>query len=375
MRHDRRAGPHRFDGVPAKWQRVFVTANHIASGMAHPDAGGLPGGQRLGDLEDLQLRQLRHRGVRRADLPDGLRARLQGRHRLPGRLARLPGALDRQHREEGGRGRAKAGRPRRAPTSTSRHAAEQPAARPCEDGVARPTRDDGDLAARPKAEIARLRKLVHELESENLQRRQKRSRPELLRGATRRLQTPLGDALRHDHRGREGPALRGLHVARQGRRGHHGRRRGDGAPGLARPPFGIPIREVYRQLRGISSDRAIGLGANKVLSVPDAVGIALERYMAGQAGHPAGLLTTTWRASRRPGGRAGRRHPAEPADDARRDAGDPGRRLPRLRLAARVRRGVHEVPRLRLQRVRLTASSERGAASGGRGGFPIAALL
>ena len=30
--------------------------------------------------------------------------------------------------------------------------------------------------------------------------------------------------------------------------------------------------------RGISSDRAVGLGPNKVLSVPDAIGIALEEW-------------------------------------------------------------------------------------------------
>ena len=47
---------------------------------------------------------------------------------------------------------------------------------------------------------------------------------------------------------------------------------------------GIPMKEIYRQLRGISSDRAIGLGANKVLSVPDAVGIAIERWMQDKAG-------------------------------------------------------------------------------------------
>src|SRR5207245_10455018 len=49
----------------------------------------------------------------------------------------------------------------------------------------------GELAEL-RAENERLQKLVHELESENLQRRQKRSRPELLKGATRRLETPLG---------------------------------------------------------------------------------------------------------------------------------------------------------------------------------------
>ena len=39
--------------------------------------------------------------------------------------------------------------------------------------------------------------------------------------------------------------------------------------------FGIPVGEVVQQLRGISSDRAIGFGQNKVLSVPDALGQAI----------------------------------------------------------------------------------------------------
>src|SRR4029079_2574573 len=47
---------------------------------------------------------------------------------------------------------------------------------------------------------------------------------------------------------------------------------------------GIPIKEIYRQLRGISSDRVIGLGPNKILSVPDAVGIAIERWMQEKTG-------------------------------------------------------------------------------------------
>ena len=41
---------------------------------------------------------------------------------------------------------------------------------------------------------------------------------------------------------------------------------------------GIPLMEIHRQLRGISSDRAVGLGPNKVLSVPDAIGIAIEEW-------------------------------------------------------------------------------------------------
>lgn len=53
---------------------------------------------------------------------------------------------------------------------------------------------------------------------------------------------------------------------------------------------GIPMKEIHRQLRGISSDRVIGLGANKVMSVPDAVGIAIERYMQDKQGIQQDLL-------------------------------------------------------------------------------------
>src|SRR2546423_10154662 len=47
---------------------------------------------------------------------------------------------------------------------------------------------------------------------------------------------------------------------------------------------GIPLREVYRQLRGISSDRVVGLGPNKVPSVADALRIAIEKWMQGKQG-------------------------------------------------------------------------------------------
>src|SRR5205807_4065929 len=56
---------------------------------------------------------------------------------------------------------------------------------------------------------------------------------------------------------------------------------------------GIPIREVYRQLRGISSDRAVGLGPNKVMSVPDAIGIAIEKWMQDKQGVQQDLLEGT----------------------------------------------------------------------------------
>ena len=47
---------------------------------------------------------------------------------------------------------------------------------------------------------------------------------------------------------------------------------------------GVPLPEIYRQLRGISSDRAVGLGPNKVMSVPDAIGIAIEKWMQEKQG-------------------------------------------------------------------------------------------
>src|SRR5258708_1337643 len=43
-----------------------------------------------------------------------------------------------------------------------------------------------------EAELERTRRQLHDVEAENLQRRAKRSRPDLLRGATRRVETPLG---------------------------------------------------------------------------------------------------------------------------------------------------------------------------------------
>ncbi|HET9064678.1 MAG TPA: vitamin B12-dependent ribonucleotide reductase [Gemmatimonadales bacterium] len=154
----------------------------------------------------------------------------------------------------------------------------------------------GELAE-AHAEIARLRKTVHELESENLQRRQKRSRPEVLKGSTRRLQTPLGDLyvnITEDDKGQPFEIFMSL--------GKVGGALMADVEAMARLVSlalrsGIPMKEVYRQLRGISSDRAIGLGPNKVLSVPDAVGIALERHMADKQGIQQDLLGGEARAS------------------------------------------------------------------------------
>ncbi len=48
--------------------------------------------------------------------------------------------------------------------------------------------------------------------------------------------------------------------------------------------FGVPVADVHTQLRGISSDRAVGFGANKVLSVPDAIAQAIALREQEKAG-------------------------------------------------------------------------------------------
>ncbi|MFI5214128.1 MAG: vitamin B12-dependent ribonucleotide reductase, partial [Gemmatimonadales bacterium] len=48
--------------------------------------------------------------------------------------------------------------------------------------------------AEKDAEMERVRRDLHQAEAENAQRRQKRSRPDLLKGMTRRMDTPLGTA-------------------------------------------------------------------------------------------------------------------------------------------------------------------------------------
>jgi len=143
-----------------------------------------------------------------------------------------------------------------------------------------------------RAENERLRRVVLDLEAENLQRRQKRSRPELLKGAVRRIETPLGTlyvTITEDDKGQPFEVFMSL--------GKAGGALMADVEALGRLislalRSGIPMREIYRQLRGISSDRQIGLGQNKVLSVPDAVGIAIERWMQDKQGIQQELLPT-----------------------------------------------------------------------------------
>jgi ribonucleoside-diphosphate reductase alpha chain len=140
------------------------------------------------------------------------------------------------------------------------------------------------------AELERTRTRLHESEAENLQRRAKRSRPDLLKGSTRRVETPLGTmyvTITEDDRGQPFEVFISL--------GKAGGALMADVEAIGRLislalRSGIPMREIYRQLRGISSDRAVGLGPHKVLSVPDAIGIAIEKWMQDKQGVQQDLL-------------------------------------------------------------------------------------
>ena len=135
--------------------------------------------------------------------------------------------------------------------------------------------------------------MVHELEAETLNRRQKRSRPELLRGTTRRIETPLGTlyvTITEDDRGQPFEVFMSLgkaggalmaDVEAIGRLISLALRSGIPAQGDLPPAPRHQLRPV------------MGLGANKVLSVPDAVGIAIERWLQEKQGIQQDLLANT----------------------------------------------------------------------------------
>ena len=164
-------------------------------------------------------------------------------------------------------------------------------------------REIGELQgtiAEMTAEMERLKQSLYDAEAENLQRRVKRSRPDRLRGTTIRKETPLGTMfvnITEDDKQQPFEVFINLGKA--------------GGPAMADAEAmgrmislalrsGIPLREVHKQLRGISSDRAVGLGPNKVLSVPDAIGIALEEWTREKQGIQQDLLSAANAAAQAP---------------------------------------------------------------------------
>src|SRR5205809_418328 len=197
------------------------------------------------------------------------------------------------------------------------------------------------------------------------------------RDASREMQVlSTGATARHDvrhyHRGRPRPAVRGLHLPRQGGRGAHGRRRSRRAADLARAPLGhshagdlppAPGHLVGPGRRPGAQQSALGAGRHRHRD---------REVDAGPAGHPAGSARRggTGRGGGGGGGGGGGSGCGGSAAGSRGGAGGGGRRgapegrgpaglhrrLPRLRLAAGVHRGLRQVPRVRILGVRLSGA-------------------
>jgi ribonucleoside-diphosphate reductase alpha chain len=286
MRKIAESGHIDYPEVPAKWQRVFVTANaikpewHIRMQAAF---------QEFNDSAISKTCNFAHDASQ--DYVEEI-YRLAYRLNCKGVTVYRDGSREMQVLSAGstakkvteGHGSGKDGKDAKGGKD-----GEAPVERPDPSGLSVLSDLRGENAELI-AENERLRRVVHELESENLQRRQKRSRPEVLRGTTRRVETPLGTlyvTITEDDKGQPFEVFMTL--------GKAGGALMADVESLGRLislalRSGIPIKEIYRQLRGISSDRVIGLGPNKILSVPDAVGIAIERWMQEKQGIQQELL-------------------------------------------------------------------------------------
>ena len=175
MRRIAEAGHINFPEVPARWQRVFVTANHIkpewhirmqAAFQEYNDSAISKTCNFANDATEAYVEEIYRQAYRL-----GCKGVTVYRDGSRDTQVLSTGATAKKVKAGGGRDRSR---------------------ERCRLGAARRHADLHGEIAELRAENERLRRAVHELEAENLQRRQKRSRPELLRGTTRRLETPLG---------------------------------------------------------------------------------------------------------------------------------------------------------------------------------------
>ncbi len=294
MRRVAETGNARHPEVPEKWQRVFITANDIGAQWHVRMQGAFQ------ESNDSAISKTVNFANHATEEEVDQIYRMAFELGCKGVTVYRDGSRDMQVLSSGSTAKkvqedaTKSGKSEaRADLGSMMVTAEQPAATAIANlGVA--ARNDsaellGELAEF-RTENERLKRVVHELESENLQRRQKRSRPELLRGSVRRIETPLGTlyiTITEDDKGQPFEVFMSL--------GKAGGALMADVEALGRLislslRSGIPIKEIHRQLRGISSDKTMGLGPNKVMSVPDAVGIALERWMQEKQGIQQELL-------------------------------------------------------------------------------------
>jgi ribonucleoside-diphosphate reductase alpha chain len=250
--------------VPAKWQKVFVTANAIAPEWHIKMQAAF---QAHCDSAISKTTNFAHSAT-----VDDVRKiyELAYEANCKGVTVYRDGSRDNQVLSTGAT--ADAASKRSEPVTLSASEGSGASATRAEIGDLR-----GQLAE-AHAEIERLKKSVYEAEAENLQRRQKRSRPDKLRGTTIRKDTPLGTMFVNITEDEKAQPFEVFVLL--GKAGGSAMADAEAMGRLISLALrsGIPMAQVHRQLRGISSDRSVGLGPNKVLSVPDAIGIALEEW-------------------------------------------------------------------------------------------------
>jgi ribonucleoside-diphosphate reductase alpha chain len=278
-----REGHIDFPEVPERWRRVFVTANQISPEWHIRMQAAF---QRHTDSAISKTTNFAHT----ATLED-VRKIYELAYQLDckGVTVYRDGSRDNQVLSTGATDKAKAER--------------EKGGAPAGQGASEFQREVAELKgtlAEKDAELDRMKRKLYDVEAETLQRRQKRSRPEVLRGTTYRVETPLGTMfvnITEDDKGQPFEVFITL-----GKAGGSAMADAEAVGRLISLALrsGIPLSEVHKQLRGISSDRAVGLGPNKVLSVPDAIGIALERWWRDKQGvqqellePPAGAARTT----------------------------------------------------------------------------------
>ncbi|CAN5716904.1 vitamin B12-dependent ribonucleotide reductase [soil metagenome] len=143
---------------------------------------------------------------------------------------------------------------------------------------------------RSEHRMEELRVQLADSEARHQTRRNKRTRPSALKGSTRRMPSPLGDlyvTVNEDDGGRPFEVFATL-----GKAGGAAMADVEGIGRLISLALrsGVPMTDVIQQLRGIACDRAVGIGPNKVLSVPDAIAQALSQHMQDKLGVQQELL-------------------------------------------------------------------------------------
>lgn len=144
--------------------------------------------------------------------------------------------------------------------------------------------DAREEAHRARIQLDEAHRQLEDRDRKAAAARQKRTRPQMLRGRTTKMKSPLGDlyvTINEDDAGRPFEVFCTL-----GKAGGAAMADSEAMGRLASLALrsGVPITAVRDQLRGISCDRSVGFGPHKVLSAPDAVAQAIDHYLAEKVG-------------------------------------------------------------------------------------------